>query len=118
MSPREIRRLRDRLGWSMYEMARQLGVSRSTVWSWEHGQSQPGAMRQAVLRQLRGRLNEAEQERQREEFIKTISGVAAGLGVGFLLGRLFEGGAVEGAHGDGDASNSDGENGPEKTGGS
>ena len=95
MTPEEIFQLRTRLGWSMYEMARQLGVSRSTIWAWEHGQNQPDPMRLAVLRQLRGRLNEAEEQRSQQEFVNKISGVAAGLGVGFLLGVLFKGGTVE-----------------------
>jgi len=45
----KIRTLRQRLGWSLAEMARQLGCSTDLVHEWEEGVSQPDA---EVIHQL------------------------------------------------------------------
>ncbi|MGE3681663.1 MAG: helix-turn-helix domain-containing protein [Bdellovibrionales bacterium] len=43
MTGREIRLLRQRLGWSLAEMARQMGCSTALVSDWESGVSSPDA---------------------------------------------------------------------------
>ena len=35
--PRRLRNLRTRLCWSQEDLANQSGVSRKTIWNWEHG---------------------------------------------------------------------------------
>lgn len=39
LSPKQVRELRDRLGWSRSELARQLEVTERTVRAWEEGQN-------------------------------------------------------------------------------
>lgn len=98
MSPKEIKHLRSRLGWSQVEMAQHLHVTPMTVSRWERGERYPDEYRRVVLLQLRGRLDEAEAEERRGEFLEGIATAALIGGVGFLLGKLFEGGPVEEEH--------------------
>lgn len=95
MRPNEIKRLRERLGWTQFVMAQHLHVSPMTVSRWERGERFPDEYNQVVLRQLRGRLDQAEREQRQQEFINKLKAVAIGGGIGLLLGKLFEGGAVE-----------------------
>ena len=37
MSPDEIIKARERLGWTQAQLADALGVQMNTVWRWEHG---------------------------------------------------------------------------------
>ena len=39
--PRRLRNLRRRLYWSQQELSQQSGVSRKTIWNWEHGLTGP-----------------------------------------------------------------------------
>ena len=48
-NPKDIRQLRQRLGWSVAEMARRMGCSVQIVTAWEAGQQSPDA---EVLNQM------------------------------------------------------------------
>lgn len=63
MTPQELRAIRSRLGLGRGGLAARLGVSRSTVWRWEHGIHPVDAIAERLLRIL----SEAEQQRGREE---------------------------------------------------
>jgi len=39
--PQRLQDLRQRLYWSQQELSEQAGVSRKTIWNWEHGETAP-----------------------------------------------------------------------------
>lgn len=55
-SQEQIRSLRQRLGWSLAEMARQMGCSTDLVSAWETGSSQPDSDALNQLRFLKGHV--------------------------------------------------------------
>lgn len=57
MTPGEIKALREQLGWTQERMARELGVSFSTVNRWEHGKT-PSSLALQALKRLAGRKRE------------------------------------------------------------
>jgi len=52
MGPERIKRIRTLLGWSQERLARELGVSFSTVNRWERGRTRPSPMASAGLERL------------------------------------------------------------------
>ncbi len=57
----EIRFLRKYLGWSGTELARQMGVDRSTVSRWEHGKERMGTTAERLLRMMVFRMKPIEE---------------------------------------------------------
>lgn len=57
--PENRRRIRDRAGVSLREMARLLGVAPMTVLRWEHGQAKPRRANAASYRELLDVLEDA-----------------------------------------------------------
>lgn len=55
MMPEEIKALRDRLGWTQEQMARELGVSWTTVNRWENGRVKPSRLAVLALERLEHR---------------------------------------------------------------
>lgn len=53
MTPTEIRALRTSLGWTQERLARELGVSWTTVNRWERGKTEPSPLAEAKLETLR-----------------------------------------------------------------
>lgn len=52
MSKGEIKQIRKRLGWSQERLARELGLSFSTISRWERGESKPSPATQHLLNEL------------------------------------------------------------------
>ena len=52
MTKQEIKQIRKRLGWSQERLARELGLSFSTISRWERGESNPSPAAQRLLNQL------------------------------------------------------------------
>lgn len=52
----DIRSLRQRLGWSLAEMARQMGCTASLIGKWETGASEPDSESLNQLRYLRNHV--------------------------------------------------------------
>lgn len=48
----DVRSLRTKLGWSQERLARELGVSFSTISRWEHGEGEPSPMAERLLQEL------------------------------------------------------------------
>lgn len=48
----DVKALRKRLGWSQERLARQLGVSFSTISRWERGYGEPSPMAERLLQEL------------------------------------------------------------------
>ncbi len=48
----DVRLMRRKLGWSQERLARELGVSFSTISRWERGHGQPSPMAERLLREL------------------------------------------------------------------
>ncbi|MGH2376190.1 MAG: helix-turn-helix domain-containing protein [bacterium] len=48
----DVKALRKRLGWSQERLARQLGVSFSTISRWERGHGEPSPMAEKLLQEL------------------------------------------------------------------
>jgi len=48
----DVRSLRSKLGWSQERLARELGVSFSTISRWERGEGAPSPMAERLLREL------------------------------------------------------------------
>lgn len=88
MSPDRISRIRERAGWTLQEMGDTLGVTRQAVSAWERGVRTPGKYEQALLRKIEGQLDQRDQK-QREQFVQAITGLAAGAGIAALLSFLF-----------------------------
>ena len=57
MTPEEIKRLRTRLGLTQEGLARELGVSVSTVHKWERGRARPRGLSVRALQELAQRLD-------------------------------------------------------------
>lgn len=49
MTPEELRRIRDGMGWTQTEAAARLSVSANTWARWERGEVQPHPLREPVL---------------------------------------------------------------------
>lgn len=65
MGPDEIKRLRTSLSWSQERLARELGVSFSTVNRWERGKSRPSPLALLTLHKLSAaRFNEGRSDRR------------------------------------------------------
>jgi transcriptional regulator with XRE-family HTH domain len=58
-SNEQIRKLRQRLGWSLAEMARQMGCSTDLISAWETGSSKPDQDAVNQLCFLQGHVDEA-----------------------------------------------------------
>lgn len=56
LSGSDIRQLRQRLGWSLAEMARQMGCTTAIVQSWENSEQQPDHETLNQLRHLRNHV--------------------------------------------------------------
>lgn len=52
MSREEIKKIRKHLGWSQERLARELGLSFSTISRWERGESKPSPAAQKLLNEL------------------------------------------------------------------
>ncbi|MBI3997856.1 MAG: helix-turn-helix transcriptional regulator [Armatimonadetes bacterium] len=52
----DVRSLREKLGWSQERLARELGVSFSTISRWERGQGEPSPMAEKLLQELSRRV--------------------------------------------------------------
>ncbi len=52
MTKQEIKQIRQRLGWSQERLARELGLSFSTISRWERGGSKPSPATQRLLNDL------------------------------------------------------------------
>lgn len=52
MSKEEIKQIRKRLRWSQEQLARELGLSFSTISRWERGESHPSPAAQRLLKDL------------------------------------------------------------------
>ena len=52
MFKEEIKQIRKQLGWSQERLARELGLSFSTINRWERGESKPSAAAQQLLNKL------------------------------------------------------------------
>ena len=50
--PVDARSLRTKLGWSQERLARELGVSFSTISRWERGEGEPSPMAERLLQEL------------------------------------------------------------------
>lgn len=61
----EIRQLRQRLGWSLAEMARQMGCSTALITNWESGASVPEAESLNQLRFLQGHVDTVSEQVRR-----------------------------------------------------
>ena len=69
----EIRNLRQRLGWSQAEMARQMGCSADLIQKWESGVSIPDSDALNQLRYLRNHVEaNSEQMAQRPQLEKEL----------------------------------------------
>ncbi len=51
MSKEEIKQIRKQLGWSQERLARELGLSFSTISRWERGESKPSPAAERLLNQ-------------------------------------------------------------------
>jgi transcriptional regulator with XRE-family HTH domain len=54
MSKEEIKQIRKQLGWSQERLARELGLSFSTISRWERGESKPSPAAERLLNQSVG----------------------------------------------------------------
>jgi transcriptional regulator with XRE-family HTH domain len=88
MTAEEIRALRARLGLSQVRFAAIMGVSSPAVAQWETDVTVPHQYHEAVMLQMRQRLDESEDEHRREEFVGALATAAFG-GALVLLGYLF-----------------------------
>ena len=69
----DIRTLRQRLGWSRAEMARQMGCSSDLILKWETGTSQPDSEALNQMSHLRNHVeNYSEQTAQRPQADKEM----------------------------------------------
>jgi transcriptional regulator with XRE-family HTH domain len=89
MTPDRIAQIRERAGWTLQQMGDTLGVTRQAVSAWERGVRNPTEYQQALLKQIEQELDARKKERERQQFIQAITGLAAGAGVAALLSFLF-----------------------------
>ena len=90
MTADEIKNLRTRLGWTLREMGEVLDVSHMAISKWERAERTPGPYKMAALEQLRNRLDRAEGDERRDEFMSDLKGLAARAGIAILLAYLFK----------------------------
>lgn len=90
MEGQEIKALRRRLGWTQTDLADHLHVTVNAVSKWERGDSNPDPYRAAAVEQLIRRLDEADAEQRRQEFLRGLGRAALAFGVGGLLAYLFD----------------------------
>lgn len=65
-SPKQVKRAREREGWSLVDIARVLEVSPQTVWRWEQGRARPRHRYVVQIQRLLERdLKEAAAEEKR-----------------------------------------------------
>lgn len=57
MTPSDLTRLREDLGWSQNRLAQEIRVNRSTINKWESGQHPIPAMAETLLMQLTRRIS-------------------------------------------------------------
>lgn len=69
-------------------MGDTLGVTRQAVSAWERGVAAPGQYQRVLLEKIERELDRR-QAREREQFVSSITGLAAGAGIGVLLSSLF-----------------------------
>ena len=55
MTPDEIIEKREALGLTQAQLAHRIGVSHTTVWRWEAGQSSPSRLAETAIRKLRAK---------------------------------------------------------------
>jgi transcriptional regulator with XRE-family HTH domain len=70
-------------------MGNTLGVTRQAVSAWERGIRTPTEYQQALLQKIENELDARRKERERQNFIRGITGLAAGAGIAALLAQLF-----------------------------
>ncbi len=56
ITPEEIKRIRQRAGMTQVQFARQMGVTRDAVASWEIGRSRPRGPAEILIRQFAAQL--------------------------------------------------------------
>ena len=89
MQPSEIIQLRQQLGWSLAEFGRYFGVTAQAVLKWERGTAQPNDFALATMIQLQHKLREAQEEKQKLQFINGLKRALLTGGVIALLAYLF-----------------------------
>ena len=87
MSGSEIRQLRHRMGLTLREFAEVMGVSKNTVQNWEKDRTTPGNIHHRMLVQLEERVQRQENAKELGQFLLSL---AAGVGIGAVLGTIFE----------------------------
>ena len=90
MTAEEIRKLRSRLGMTLADMSDVMGVTDMAVSKWERGLTTPDPYKMAALEQLRDRLDRAEADQRRDEFMGDLKSLAARAGIAILLAYLFK----------------------------
>jgi len=89
MTPKGIRELRKRLGWSLAEFGRHFGVTPQAVLKWERGKARPSDFALATMIQLNRRLD-ALSDKQKNEFINGLKTALLTGGILALLAYLFQ----------------------------
>jgi transcriptional regulator with XRE-family HTH domain len=89
MTPKGIRELRKRLGWSLAEFGQHFGVSPQAVLKWERGKARPSDFALATMIQLNRRLD-ALSDKQKNEFINGLKTALLTGGILALLAYLFQ----------------------------
>ncbi|PKD43709.1 helix-turn-helix domain-containing protein [Rhodohalobacter barkolensis] len=89
MQPSEIIQLRQQLGWSLAEFGKHFGVTAQAVLKWERGTAQPNDFALATMIQLQERLQQAERNKQKQQFINGLRRALLTGGVIALLTYLF-----------------------------
>jgi len=90
MQPQEIKHLRQQLGWSLADFGRYFGVTAQAVLKWERGTSQPNDFTLAAMIQLQRRLDLAQTDKQKQQFINGLKRALLTGGVLALLAYLFK----------------------------
>lgn len=89
MKAKEIKQLRNELGWSQSQMGRHLGYSANAILKWERGMSEPPDVVKGLLVQLRQRLDQ-KKEKEKQEFIDKLAGIAVTGGIVAFIAFLFK----------------------------
>lgn len=87
MSPKKIRRLRERLGMSQRQFAEALGVKQSTVWRWESGRATPGETYREILRFWQERLEDQKNRERLKELLKAGGALSLSVILNALTGE-------------------------------
>jgi transcriptional regulator with XRE-family HTH domain len=90
MDPLEISALRRRAGLSQEKFGGVLGVSRQTVSQWESGTTSPSEAREAMMHQWKKKLEQFDQERDRQKWVKDLVSSALGATLLVAMAKLFE----------------------------